>query len=201
MTQRFASSEPGPFGKMLNYLTSLPSNNNDTTDYRRQYVMEALDDSSLKEPPVSPPTWVPPQHSLLFETTTRKLHQHRTSLQKHVLLKRLYGKLQTTKRHGIIMLSAQQQPTRIHIPTPSTELAYLRNAGHQKYYQRQMNVPLLSFSTPIQRKRVSPPSPISPPLKSSCNGDDDDNVPLGTLIPHQQQFQQKQLHRIGICVV
>lgn len=219
--ENMASSLSGQFSRMLTYLT-YPSHLPDTITekdslFRRQHVMEALDDSIREqEQALAPPLWVPPQHSLLFETTTKKLHKHRSSLEKQLLLKQLYSKLQTTKRHGIIILPTPQKSTPVQTSPntpqqPSSELAYLRNAGHQKYYQRRMmpNQGLLSFpsvntATPLQRKRASPPSPTSPPYapKSFCNSstnDDDDNVPLGTLIP--SQHQQKQLHRIGICVI
>ncbi|SAM02921.1 hypothetical protein [Absidia glauca] len=218
--ENMASSLSGQFGRMLTYLTYPPHLPATLTEkdslFRRQHVMEALDDSIRdQEQALAPPLWVPPQHSLLFETTTKKLYKHRSSLQKQVLLKQLYSKLQTTKRHGIIILPTPQKPTPAQTPPaplqPSSELAYLHNAGHQRYYQRRMmpNQGLLTFpsvntTTTLQRKRASPPSPISPPYapKTFCNGsmnDDDDNVPLGTLIP--TQHQQKQLHRIGICVI
>ncbi|CAO3588518.1 unnamed protein product [Absidia cylindrospora] len=129
---------------------------------------------TIHHPPIEQERAPVPRHaSLLFETTTKKLTRHRTSLEKQVLLKQLYSKLQTTKRHGMILLD-HPKPS-----APKNEWSYLHNKGHQRYYQKKHQRPLVVD-----------------------DDDDDDDVPLGALLSNQPQHPSvKDFHRSGICAM
>ncbi|CAO3645127.1 unnamed protein product [Cunninghamella echinulata] len=146
--------------------------------------------SKLNPPPPNHQRWIPPNHGYLFQMTSKKLsqqpRQESYGLRKKLLLKQMLTKLQPNKRHAMILLPMQTLPQPNSQPLIYPPQPTYHPHSYRSYYKPKVKLPCPKINTSmIQRKRHNPPSPTSPPIpsKSICNvDDDDDDIPLGTLI-------------------
>ncbi|CAO3642860.1 unnamed protein product [Cunninghamella blakesleeana] len=208
-----SSTLTNQLGKMLNYIsytngviypTQSPQQKTWMTSKDHAYP-KSMNKNGLQQPHQK---WIPSNHSHLFQLTNRKLslqsNPDSCCLRKKVLLKHMLKKLQPNKRHAVILLPIQQQPS-LHPPKPtyhpktyfpttsplssSSLLSYQQQQHYHQHYHHKhafspkvkLPCPKINTTTMIQRKRHSPPSPISPPIpsKPKCNKDtldsDDDS--------------------------